>query len=96
MTVMSERAGMLDADEVNGPRDVLVDWDAVTWSGAEENVRRLRQPIFAAEQAGDTARVVNLQKLMLRSWSNTLVSARRVTQRDNQLTAHGTCLSRMR
>ena len=45
------------------------------WTGgqAEENVRRLRQRIFAASQAGDLKKVRNLQKLMLRSRSNALV-----------------------
>ena len=47
---------------------------------AEENVRRLRQRIFTASQAGDLKRVRNLQKLMLRSRSNALVSVRRVTE----------------
>ena len=50
------------------------------WRQAEENVRRLRQRIFAASQAGDLKRVRNLQKLMLRSRSNALVSVRRVTE----------------
>lgn len=47
---------------------------------ARENVRRLRQRIFKAAQAGDSKRVRNLQKLMLRSHSNTLLSVERVTQ----------------
>lgn len=47
---------------------------------ARENVRRLRQRIFKAAREGDSKRVRNLQKLMLRSHSNTLVSVERVTQ----------------
>jgi RNA-directed DNA polymerase len=46
----------------------------------EDDVRRLRQRIFTASQAGDLKRVRNLQKLMLRSRANTLVSVRRVTE----------------
>ena len=65
---------------MNGPEDDLLDWDAVDWGQAEENVRRLRQRIFAASQAGDLKKVRNLQKLMLRSRSNALVSVRRVTE----------------
>ena len=73
--------GKLDATMVaNGPEDVLSDWDAVDWHAAEENVRRLRQRIFTASQAGDLRRVRNLQKLMLRSRSAALVSVRRVTE----------------
>ena len=48
----------------------------------EDNVRRLRRRIFKATKAGDLAMVRNLQKMMLRSWSNTLVSVRQVTQRN--------------
>ena len=65
---------------VNGPEDVPSGWDAVSWRAAEENVRRLRQRIFTASQAGDLKRVRNLQKLMLRSRSGALVSVRRVTE----------------
>jgi RNA-directed DNA polymerase len=65
---------------VNGPEDGFPDWDQVDWGQAEENVRRLRRRIFAASQAGDLKRVRSLQKMMLRSRSNALVSVRRVTE----------------
>ena len=68
-------------DKVNGPEDVVVDWDAVGWRACEDNVRRLRQRIFKATQDGDLKKVRGLQKLMLRSRSNTLLSVRQVTQR---------------
>lgn len=55
-------------------------WNAVDWRRANRNVRNLRMRIFRASQSGDLARVRSLQKLMLRSRSNTLVSVRRVTQ----------------
>jgi RNA-directed DNA polymerase len=70
----------LDTDQVNGPEDDGLDWDYVDWGQAEEHVRRLRRRIFAASQAGDLSKVRNLQKLMLRSRSNALVSVRRVTE----------------
>jgi RNA-directed DNA polymerase len=66
----------------NGPEDVTPTWDAIRWRPNEDNVRRLRQRIFKATQDGDLAKVRNLQKLMLRSWSNTLVSVRQATQRN--------------
>jgi RNA-directed DNA polymerase len=69
-----------DAGLVNGPEDGLPDWTAIDWRAAEENVRRLRQRIFTASKAGDLSKVRNLQKLMLRSRANTLVSVRRVTE----------------
>ena len=67
---------------VNGPEDDDLDWNAIDWRKAEDDVRRLRRRIFTAAQAGDLRKVRSLQKLMLRSWSNTLVGVRRVTQRN--------------
>src|SRR5881227_2237291 len=72
--------GKLDTVTVNGPEDDVWDWDAGQWSQVEDDVRRLRQRIFTATQAGDLKRVRNLQKLMLRSRANALVSVRRVTE----------------
>ncbi|RSM58040.1 group II intron reverse transcriptase/maturase [Kibdelosporangium aridum] len=81
---MSEPEGKLDTKaeivEVNGPADAFLDWDAVDWRAVEEDVRRLRQRIFTASQAGDLKKVRNLQKLVLRSRANTLLSVRRVTE----------------
>ena len=67
---------------VNGPEDDALEWDSVSWRVHEDNVRRLRQRIFTATQEGDWPKVRNLQKLMLRSRSNTLLSVRQVTQRN--------------
>ncbi|TDE13000.1 group II intron reverse transcriptase/maturase [Jiangella asiatica] len=67
---------------VNGPEDDALDWDAIDWRHHERNVVRLRQRIFTATREQDWASVRSLQKLMLRSWSNTLVSVRQVTQRN--------------
>jgi RNA-directed DNA polymerase len=67
---------------VNGPEDPSLDWNAVDWRGCEDEVRRLRHRIFKATQEQDWATVRSLQKLMLRSWSNTLISVRQVTQRN--------------
>src|ERR1700748_2785502 len=52
---------------VNGPEGDVLDWDAVDWRQAEDDVRRLRQRIFTASKAGDLKKVRSLQKLMLRS-----------------------------
>ncbi|MFC6060890.1 group II intron reverse transcriptase/maturase, partial [Streptomyces pratens] len=65
---------------VNGPEDDPTDWLSIDWRATEGEVRRLRQRIFTASQAGDLKRVRNLQKLMLRSRANTLMSVRRVTE----------------
>ncbi|MFE4255885.1 reverse transcriptase N-terminal domain-containing protein [Streptomyces sp. NPDC056910] len=68
---------------VNGPEDNLLDWHGIDWATCEENVRRLRQRIFKATQDGDLKKVRYLQRLMLRSRSNTLVSVKRVTQQSS-------------
>jgi RNA-directed DNA polymerase len=83
---MSEPKGTLDTS-VNGPEDPpgVFDaeaWQQVDWRMHEDRVRRLRRRIFKAVRDGDLAKVRNLQKLMLRSWSNTLISVRQVTQRN--------------
>jgi len=66
---------------VNGPEDVP-NWDAINWRIHEDNVGRLRRRIFKATWEQDWVKVRSLQKMMLRSWSNTLVSVRQVTQRN--------------
>jgi RNA-directed DNA polymerase len=78
----------LDAITVNGPDGLwgldlgAGGWDAICWRDHEREVRRLRGRIFKTAQAGDWPKVRNLQKLMLRSRANTLVSVRQVTQRN--------------
>jgi RNA-directed DNA polymerase len=67
-----------------GPRPVFDGdaWEQVDWREHEQRVRRLRCRTFKAVQDGDLATARNLQRLMLRSWSNTLISVRQVTQRN--------------
>jgi RNA-directed DNA polymerase len=91
MTEAPEPKDKLDAVTtvaVNGPEDAPFDWRQINWRRVEDDVRRLRQRIFTASKAGDLARVRQLQKLMLRSRANTLLSVRRVTERNaGRLTA---------
>jgi RNA-directed DNA polymerase len=81
-------AGVAVARTANGPegrpreQGAAAGWDKIGWRVQEGQVRRLRQRIFKASQEQDWAKVRNLQKLMLRSRSNTLVSVRQVTQRN--------------
>jgi RNA-directed DNA polymerase len=74
---------------VNGPEDATPDWDAIDWRAHEGRVRRLRRRIFKATQEQDWAQVRSLQKMMLRSWSNTLISVRQATQRNAGRTTAG-------
>ncbi len=82
---MPELMGALGTS-VNGPAGLPSfdgdAWDRVDWRRQEEQVRRLRGRIFKAAQDGDWPAARNLQKLMLRSWANTLCSVRQVTQRN--------------
>jgi len=81
MTAFAFAVAMADLG-VNGPEDDRLNWDAIEWRAQEETVRRLRQRIFKATRDGDLKKVRNLQKLMLRSRANTLVSVRQATQRN--------------
>jgi RNA-directed DNA polymerase len=56
------------------------DWKSVNWRKVNRQVSNLRQRLFWATQTGNLKKVCSLQKLMLRSYANTLLSVRRVTQ----------------
>jgi len=47
------RRDKLDADEVNGPEGVVLDWASIDWQVHEQNVTRLRRRIFKATRAQD-------------------------------------------
>jgi len=79
---LATRVVAADTLTVNGPEGETPDWDAIDWRAHEGQVRRLRRRIFKATQEQDWAQVRSLQKMMLRSWSNTLISVRQVTQRN--------------
>ncbi len=59
-------------------------WNSVKWKNSTRVVRRLRQKIFKATKSGSLKLVRNLQKLLTRSYSNILLSVRRVTQLNNR------------
>ncbi|MEP6489495.1 group II intron reverse transcriptase/maturase [Microcoleus vaginatus GB2-A3] len=72
---------------MNKPNSDLVTntegWKAINWRQAERYVFKLQKRIFAASRCGDVKKVRKLQKTLMRSWSNRILSVRRVTQ-DNQ------------
>src|SRR4051794_31779977 len=74
------QVGRHGAAVVNGPDDADFDWRSIDWARVENDVRRLRQRIFTASRDEDLNKVRNLQKLMLRSRANALLSVRRVTE----------------
>src|SRR3954451_23536655 len=70
---------MQSASRANGPEGRTV-WDSTDWRKASRVVTNLRQRIFRAARANDHRKVRSLQRLMLRSRSNILMSVRRATQ----------------
>ena len=70
---------MREQNSANGTEG-HTDWNAVNWRKVKGRVRNLRKRIYRATQEGDYRKVRSLQKLMLRSYANTLQSVRRVTQ----------------
>jgi RNA-directed DNA polymerase len=58
----------------------IQEWSLIDWKKIYEYVRKLRQRIFRAEQLGQKRKVRKLQRLMIRSNSNLLLSIKRVTQ----------------
>lgn len=64
-------------------KETLQEWSTIDWKAVKKRVRNLRQRIYRATQNGQWNKVKSLMKLMLRSYSNLLLSVRRVTQ-ENQ------------
>jgi len=58
-------------------------WADMQWHAVEDNVRRLQERIYRATTNKAWRQVKNLQKLLVRATSNTLLAIRRITQ-ENQ------------
>src|SRR4028119_80538 len=71
---------MVSAMATNGLKKQLKDWNQINWRKVIKTVRNLRQRIFRARKLGDFRKLRSLQKLMLRSYANLLLSVRRITQ----------------
>ena len=70
-------------NDIGARKPVLQDWSSINWKAIKKRVRNLRQRIYRATQNGQWNKVRSLMKLMLRSYSNLLLSVRRITQ-ENQ------------
>jgi RNA-directed DNA polymerase len=70
------------SNDIGAPEPSL-DWTAIDWSKVNRKVKNLRRRIYRATQEGQWNQVRSLKKLMMRSYSNLLLSTRRVTQ-ENQ------------
>lgn len=71
---------MSQPNATNGLKKPLEDWSRVNWRKVNNLVRNLRQRIFLARKLGNFRKLRSLQKLMLRSHANLLLSVRRITQ----------------
>jgi RNA-directed DNA polymerase len=65
---------------INGDNGQLTDWSQVNWKKVRQNVRNLRQRIFRARKLGQWKQLRRLQKLLIKSRSNLLLSVRQITQ----------------
>ena len=63
-----------------------VDWRAIDWQQATQNVRRLPARLVQATQAGRWGRVKALQRLLTHSFSGKALAVRRVTENQGQRT----------
>lgn len=64
-------------------------WHSINWKRCYRLVRNLRWRIFRASRDGNLKKVRSLQKLLLKSFSNLLISVRRVTQINKGKTTAG-------
>ncbi|MGI0479684.1 group II intron reverse transcriptase/maturase [Geminocystis sp. CENA526] len=65
---------------INGDTRQLEDWSQVNWQKAYKVVKNLRCRIFRARKLGQWKQLRRLQKLLIRSLSNLLLSVRQITQ----------------
>ncbi|NEO57062.1 MAG: group II intron reverse transcriptase/maturase [Okeania sp. SIO3B5] len=64
----------------NGLRGQLEDWSQINWRKVKKAVKNLRMRIFRARKLGQWKKLRRLQKLLLRSGANLLLSVRQITQ----------------
>ena len=64
----------------NGLKERLENWHQVNWCKMNKIVKNLRQRIFLAKRLGNFRKLRSLQKLMLISYANLLLSVRKITQ----------------
>ncbi|MEH2246787.1 reverse transcriptase N-terminal domain-containing protein [Nostoc sp.] len=62
-----------------GTKEPLKDWADINWKLVKKRIINLRQRIYRAIGNRQWNDVLSLMKLMLRSYSNLLLSVRRVT-----------------
>jgi len=76
---MTVSVGQATEREGHAGRFPKTDWIYVEWSKANQTVRNLQQRIYRAAQRKDWRTLKGLTRLLLRSYSNLLMSVRQVT-----------------
>lgn len=74
------RSLILNQNSVNGQTEQLTDWSQIKWRKVNKLIRNLQQRIFRARKLGQWKQLRRLQKLLLRSQANLLLSVRQITQ----------------
>ena len=74
------RSLILKNKPVNGQAEQLTDWSQINWRQVYKVVRNLQRRIFRARKLGRWKQLRRLQKLLLRSYANLLISVRQITQ----------------
>lgn len=68
---------------INGQAEQLKDWSQVNWRKVRKTVRNLQQRIFRARKLGQSKQLRRLQKLLIKSYANLLLSVRQITQENS-------------
>ena len=61
-------------------KETPLNWHTIRWINVNKQVNQLRRRIYRASARSDLKKARNLQKLMIKSFSNKLIAIRRVTQ----------------
>ncbi|MDJ0554626.1 MAG: group II intron reverse transcriptase/maturase [Microcoleaceae cyanobacterium MO_207.B10] len=71
---------LISHKEINGQEGQLNSWNDINWRKTIKIVKNLRRRIFRAKKLGQYKQLRRLQKLILKSYSNLLLSVRQITQ----------------
>ena len=71
---------LISHQEINGQEGQLNSWNDINWRKTIKIVKNLRRRIFRAKKLGQYKQLRRLQKLILKSYSNLLLSVRQITQ----------------
>ena len=71
---------VLSKNLINGHEGQLTDWSQINWRQVRKIVRNLQQRIFRARKLGQWKQLRRLQKLLVKSYANLLISVRQITQ----------------